>query len=329
MQGTESRLFRKAYAEWRQGVRHISISPGDIVLFDYREYVREKLKKRPEKFWVSPDIATIKGTTLEPNSVTFVPVHIPFPMSPFTDFHPYAFSCAYATTRSRFAQLGVEVNVNAGVGIAETASPVDENDQYKGLLASIAVVNQAERVIRLPESTKFFYLYYWDRSTINGRALQGLIGSKIRIKGEEHKDFRLWYGPIPTGREEDVKGIEFFLDPQSRSWIPPHPEPVTIDDNSAGNHNRSTVDRFLMKPIPKSQDRTIFWVAETLAELELESSIHGLIDRAVSDNNSFDFQTNSVLFRGGNTYGRMRTEIRSRTEDHLIPQTVLMRFAWA
>ena len=329
MQGPESILFQKAYAEWRNGIRHISISSSDIVLFNYRQYIREELKKRPERFWVSPDIAVIEDITLEPNSVTFVPVHIPFPMSPFTDFHPYAFSCTYATTRSRFAQLGVDVNANTGVSIAQTAaSLVDENDQYKGLLASIAVINQAKRAIRLPEDAKFFYLYYWNGSTIRGKDLQDLIGSKIRVKGEEHKDFRFWYGQIPTGREEDIKGIEFFIDPKSRSWIPPHSEPTTIDDDLTGNHNRSAVDRFLVKPVPKSQE-AMLWIAETLAELELDSSVHGLLDMVVSDDDSLDFQTNSVLFRGGNTYGRMRTEIRSRTEEHLMPQTVLMRFAWA
>jgi hypothetical protein len=132
-----------------------------------------------------------------------------------------------------------------------------------------------------------------------------------------------------------LQGIEFFLNPESRAWIPPSNEPMTISDAPIANHNRAEVDQFLTQPIPESSE-PLFWVAETSASLEISPAVHGLIDwvvtqsgKAVATDNNSHYQINSILIKGGDTSGKMRVEIFSPTIEEIIPRTVLLRFARA
>lgn len=196
--------------------------------------------------------------------------------------------------------------------------------------------NFAARAIHLPFDTKFFYLYYWDGSTIRGKQLKDLVGSKIKVNpDDQNKKWRYWYGPYASARDEDIRGIEFFIDPESRAYVPPHPEPMLLSDAPSANHNRSGVDQYLVKPIPQSA-KPMLWIAETMSEIELDKSVNGLVDQAVSRMShpvgmyeNGDFQSNSIFVKGGNTYGKMRNEIVSETTEGKIPESTLVRFAWA
>lgn len=305
-------------------------STDDVALLLYREWVREKLKETlAGKFWVGPDLATTKESLIEPHSLTFIPVLLPENL-PLLRFHPYAFSCVYASTRSRYAQMGLEVSRNAGTEIAKTFQEVSRPDGSLVYQAQIPVVNQSARAIHLSCGEKFFYLYWWSGETITGQKLVDLVGSAIKIQGEQGKDWQWWYNSAG-----ETGGIEFLIDPQSRSWIPPDSQPMRIADGPVTNHSRETVDAYLKKPIPRTE-KPLFWVGETQAEIILDPTVHGLVDMSVTcgiggcvEKENRDFQTNSVIIQGGNTAGRIRAEVSSPTIEDEIPKAILLRFAMA
>lgn len=324
--------FDEAYTNFAKGIRRnpFGISVDDIALLLYRRYVREKLKETlGGKFWIGPDLATTAELTIEPDSLAYIPISLPANLSPFTNFHPCALSCTHASTRSRYAQLGLEVS-ETGAEIAKTFQKVWNADGSLGYEAQVSVVNQSARAIHLSQGEKFFYLYWWDGTTVTGQKLVDLVGSKIKIRGEQGKDWQWWHNS--AGK---ISGIEFLIDPQSRAWIPPHTKPVRISDGQTINHSRGTVDSYLKKTIPRTE-KPLFWIAETSAEITLDPPIHGLVDMSVAcgmgacvDGGSRDFQTNSIIIQGGNTAGRIRTEICSPTTEDKIPQAILLRFTMA
>lgn len=324
--------FADAYADFTAGKRSISFTGNDLTLSIARQMIRNELgDKLGGKFWVGPDLASTTEVILKPESLTYVPVSLPKTFPPLTDFyhfHPYIFSCIYASTRSRYAQLGLEVSKATGPEIAATLQPAQ--DSPKDYNALVAVVNQGARAIHLSKGEKFFYMYWWDGSTVTGQELVDLVGSAIKVQGEQGKDWQWW-----RGSSKIIEGIELLIDPQSRSWIPPDPEPIRIFDGSTVNHSRDRVDVYLKKPVPRTE-KPLFWIGETRAEITLDPSVHGLVDMSVAcgmgidiDEGSRDSQTNSVLIQGGNTAGRLRTEICSPTTENEIPRAILLRFAMA
>jgi hypothetical protein len=341
----ESPLFIEAYRDFRQGKTDVALDEKEAALFDYRSLKREELNRILERgFWIGPDIAIATSATIAPGEQVFVPISLPDKPVPFPNFdHPYAFSVLHASTRSRFAQLGLEVLQSTGFSIAQTLYIEPKEDKPGELRAIIPVVNRAARPIHLPEGVKFFYPYYWEGDTITDHSLKDLLGSEIKINGVEGKDWRWWYGQISKDggirrehvQRKELQGIEFFLNPESQAWIPPSDKPMTISDAQIDNHNRAEIDQFLKKPIPESNE-PLFWIAETSASLEISPAIHGLVDWVVTqsgepvatDDNSHH-QANSTLIRGGNTFGKMRVEIFSPTTKDVIPKTVLLRFAQA
>lgn len=287
----------------------LGVTEDDVLLLAYREAVRGELNKRG--FIITPDIASAKDMVVPANDLVFVPVAIPEDFFPISNLHPYALSVLHATTRSRYAQVGLEI-VKGGI-----------------LHSKVTVINHSNRPIELSKGEAFFYAYYFDGQTMKGKELDSRIGAgqdaKIRVVGRENVDWRKWYGVNKAHIPENLKGIEFIINPESRRWISPGDEPIRLHNKVAGNHLRGVLDTYLTKPIPQT-DEQMFWVSESFAELYLDSSVHGILEWFVDETNH-NFQTNSVLFKGGNTYGRMRNEIVSPTTEERIPKSIIMRFA--
>lgn len=282
----------------------LGITEDDILLLAYREAVRTELNKRG--FIITPDIASTKDQVIPANDLVFIPVAIPEDFFPIPNLHPYALSVLHATTRSRYAQAGLEV-VKGGI-----------------LHSKVTVINHSDRPIELSKDEAFFYAYYFDGKTMRGEELDSRIGTeqdaKIRVVGRENVDWRKWYGVDKIHVPKNLEGIEFVINPESRRWILPGDEPIRLHDKDAENHLRGLLDTFLTKPIPQTGEQ-MFWVSESSAELYLDSSVHGILEES-----DYDFQTNSALFKGGNTYGRMRNEIVSPTTEERIPKSIIMRF---
>lgn len=341
MPSLENKLFDGAYHNFRRGfVDEIKtgINENDQILFHYRNIYRQELnsflEQQKQRFWVSQDIGTTVDVTVQPQNIRIIPVSLPRSFLPIESLNNYAFSCVFAATRSRFAQLGLEVLESSGNSIAQTIIPIENGKTNEGFIALVPVFNHSARPIHLPETTKFFYLYYSNGALITGKNLKELIGKEIKIGGKEGYHYNLWTDPRIAAANNPVRGIELLIDPKSRRWIKPQSIPITISDDPMPNHNRAQVDSFLEKPIPRSKT-PIFWVAQTLAEVELDNSIVGLMDTIVETPNPInrdfiqaEYQTNSLIIRNGFS-GRIRTEIVSRTIPSQIPKKVLLTFARA
>lgn len=130
--------FHDAYARLQNGVRHNHLSPDDRLLFGYRMHFRDKLQQELQgHFYVGTDIGTADDVTIGADSHAIVPIAVIDTLFQQISTHPYAFSTAYATTRSRFAQLGLEVSADAGKFIAETAVPIEEDNPSQGYFAQV------------------------------------------------------------------------------------------------------------------------------------------------------------------------------------------------
>ena len=286
----------------------LGVTRDDILLLAYREFVRTGLNKLG--FIITPDIVSAKDQIVSANGLASIPVVIPEDFFPIPNLHPYALSVLHTTTRSRYAMAGLEV-VEGGI-----------------LYNAVTVINHSNRPIGLSKGEAFCYAYYFDGKKMRGEELDSKIGTEqdvtIRVVGKENVDWRKWYGADKAHSLENLEGIEFMINAESRRWITPNDEPIRLHDKAAENHLRGLLDTYLTGPIPQA-DEQIFWVSESSAGLHLDSSVHGILQWFVSERDH-DFQTNSVLFKGGNTYGRMRYEILSPTTEEKIPKSVIMRF---
>lgn len=331
----EAPAFRDAYRAFRNNEPTGSVNGYHADLFEYRMDARNALNERLHgNFWKSPDLACDTNVILPPNgSLAFVDVRLEEDkMPPFDEFNPYALACTYANTRSRFAQLGVEVPPDATSEITRTFGWRVENGKHV-FVATMPVRNHSGRPISVQEGSSFAYLYYWDGKYIEGGELLKLMGDKLVIPDKDRHLWKWWYGNSKNRGIEDIKGIEFLLDEESKAWIPPSDEIMNLDAGNAYNHNRGEVDKYLVKGIPE-QEKPLLWIAETAAEFEIKEGVNGLVDTLVPRNvvSSFydnESQTNSVVIAGGNTYGKMRTEIISSTTDALRPKSSVMRFVKA
>ncbi|MCL4354717.1 hypothetical protein M1349_04620 [Patescibacteria group bacterium] len=297
-----------------------------------KNWSEQTKRKFGNTFHFSPDIASAENIVIYPNEPTLVPVSFPKDMPPFIDSNlletglaSYALDHAEGHTRSRFAQLGLEVTENPGLWISNTGFVSGENIEAK-----VIVKNYSKRPILLPEGTDFFNLYFWNKKIAMNNELRDIIGSKIQISGIEGQDWRYWYCIDGYG-EDLLAGIELKINPDSRSWIPPSSEPMVISGLQAENHNRSAVDEYLESPIPQSEKK-ILWIAETSSRLKL-NGVTGILSMAVSPagmpiktHENGGFQTNSVVLQDGNTDSHIRTEIFSATLEDQIPQHVLVHF---
>ncbi len=298
---------------------------------DARRLVVEEVKEEVGgSFWKSADVKTANDFVVQPGGErTRVSVVIPEDLGPFAKYVPWGLSLPYATTRSRYAQLGLEICPHTDLSMSHSCYPSEPD--YEGIrIADVYVKNFSQRAIRLPEDTGFFYLYYFNSPPLRGKNLMKMVGNDIKIGGEEGVDWRWW---CPKTRDVDkIEGIEFFIDPESKAWIAPDNTEITIGSGSASNHNRAGVDAYLESPVPVVKD-PILTIAESKSSLELSEDVNGLVETGVVyGGNRIGIvdpharHLDSIYMEGGNTYGKFRTEVLGATTPTLSPQTVAIRF---
>lgn len=322
--------FFDAYHAFRNEgplIAQTGISLEQQLLFLYREALRLELEERLKgAFWISQDIATAAHAIILPGEIQNIPIELPRELGPFTDLHEYSFSLIQSCTRSRFGQLGLEVPPNTGMYIAGTIRKIGDNGSSKRV-AYIPVINYAARPIALNEGTKFFYFYYGNEKPLRGNDLTQFLGSDITVSGEQGRDWDWWYESLPSGEQGEIQGIELFLDEKSFKTIPAHTESISIDDTSITNHNRQGVDQFLC--VADQPQCSQLYVAETKSHLKIGSRLHGILDQLhtrydgkIHSGEKF-YQTNSVVFQGGNTNSRIRVEVLCDDE---WPSSVFVAF---
>lgn len=308
--GVPDRLREYMHGGRGRGQVYIPQEEAQIDLF--RGFFRQIINSRLEgHFWISDDITTAQDVIIPARSWIQIPVILPNDLGPFTGLDIYALSCASVTTRSRFAQIGLEVSENGTVAIAESARRMDPNLT----LANTFVYNHANRDIFMDADTPFAYLYYWDRTVLRNQEKEGLY-------------WRRWYAPY----DGTLSGIEFFIDPNSRRYIPWEDEPMQIYSGPSELHNRKEVDKYLHSSIPESNEPTLV-VSQISANLYLPRTIHGICNMDTARNGavigtdySQHFQMNAVVLQGGNTNSHIRAEHVCTTTPGNMPTNLLVHF---
>lgn len=299
-------------------------------------YPEELVRQLKRRLWKSLDVTICKAVILPPGSSVDISVRLPKDLGPFEGLHPHMLSSAEISTRSRLAQLGIEVPPSASAEIAKSLRVTQTSDRE----AEISTINHSTRPIHLPEATRLFRLFAFDHSTYAmGENLKKLVSEGlIKIEGEEGLDWKWGVDLVDSQNPDDICGIEFRLDPDKRLWLKPDPEntPVSIDDNS-GTDYRNHLDS-LLSPVPPRE--SALWIGETTARLTLDPSINGILEKETTINRTTILrfggsqtivrfggrQTNSILIDGGATNWKIRTEILGPTTEGRMPNSVLIRF---
>lgn len=289
----------------------------------YRMLYRQELEKRVgKKFWKSQDIPVAEDFTLECGYLSYVPFLLPSNLAPFEGLPADVFCYAGSSTRSRYAQIGVDVLPPAGQVIAETLEyenyPKDEGKIFR---VYAPVGNNSNRPIHFSEGSGLFTLYIHPtlvqpQLIREGKRLSKLVeNGEIRLSGQKGKDWML-----------RSSGIVLRIDPEKRMWIPQSPDssPLQIPDE-AGIDYRAVIDRY-SEPVPISAS-LLHWRGETVSAIQLGAGINAIIDRNPSIDGHVPtrtFHTNSVVVDEGFD-STIRTEIISPTDSD-SPNYILLRF---
>lgn len=297
-----------------------------------RNYSLEHILKPP--FWKGSDIESVGQQTLY--KAARIPILIrPENLPPANLLKAGENNFFYSSVRSRYAQLGIEVDEKVGASIAEAIANnhhMDKDGNPSPFYSEALITNHSVRPIYLQNGAKVFRLYHYEEgSALYGEDLVNFVKSKdIEIEGQFGTDWDFVSAQsVFTGREY-VTGIRVRIDTNNRWWIPPHEdnEPVSISDIDP--NYRESIDN-LFVPIPE-KDEKILWIGQTV-KINLSSAVEALLDREVSPDikgtqtlQGWGYQTNSRLIDGGRTNWNVRVEVLSATKSDLMPHFVTFTF---
>lgn len=296
-------------------------------------YFVDIFERRGGKFWKSPDIETAADIILSPESVGYVPVTIPPNLELFKDLHVDAFAFVHVSTRSRYAQLGVEVPRDARVTIPASLKDEIYSEDSKDLTAFVPVRNLSSRTVEIPQKTRLLQLYIESAVQRQKQSLLELLENRdVEIGGERGTDWDYWtidpFGNNTSGKVLEIDdlliGLRLRLDPQKRMWLPPDPEgrPFKIPEGTEVDYRKAVNQE--LKPAPISE-KPIFWIGETTSRLALDPGVNALIVATGQGDRRRDMRhINSLLIDGGSNW-KIRTEIISPTALN-FPTEIFLQF---
>lgn len=227
-------------------------------------------------------------------------------LEPFIDLDTSTFGFVQVSTRSRYAQFGIEVPSNAPLYIAATIKE-DTYQHDQRVNASVPVRNHSPRPIHLKEGTGLFKLFADNPPIAMDQKLIDLVRTgKIRLSGKKGIDWAFDVLFSEYDESYHTHGIWLRLNPEKRFWLPPDPNRRTLEipEGSEIDYRRE-VDRRL-RAAPFFKDPTL-WVGETVSRLKLDPSVNARISTV---NPTYMNHANSLLIDGGSDW-RIRTEIIS------------------
>lgn len=285
----------------------------------------ERLSQSVErKFWKGTDIETATDLTLSSAARVRFIIH-PDNLPSVDRLSPEDFHFLHASVRSRYAQLGVDLDENVGLGIADAII------RHKGVPepfpVDVLLLNRSSRSIHIPKGARIFRLYYdVKESALFGKDLiYAFTSGNIKIEGEFGRDWVWAYGGEDSRGDENIIGVHVRIDARGRRWIPPDENnlAVTVDDSIPDY--RTEIDEFLA-PIPYTRER-ILWVGQT-NKITL-SSVEVVLDRETRSNIDVSarrltrgYQVSSRLIDDGRTNWPVRVEIVSPTTRNTISNFV-------
>ncbi len=257
--------------------------------------------------WFSPNVAVACSITIPPRKVCFVPVLLPQEMKPLLELDDFVFSVLGVHTRSRLAQLGLE--------IPPMASEVFL--RRNGGVPCVPVINHVDRPISLKKEDGLFNFYFWSGDTLKGEKLTQLVGKEKEVsflvseKGEETPEGKNWRW-LRQENNKLISGVELFLKPDSFQMMPPHPEVAIIHSGSSHLDIRRAIDQYFCREDEEALNPQQLYIAEVAVWLKIMPGFFGILDQRTtqSDKDSaVGYQTNSLLLQGGNTNSFVRVEI--------------------
>ncbi len=295
--------------------------------------MNERLSPTPEfPFWKGADIATTQNVIVPKLGYSAVGMNIPHGGLPsFLRQHSELASKIRASTRSRWAQLGLEIEDN-GTQLQEALTSSSSGlENPNGLNISVQVNNHSQRDILIPLGAKVFRSFYeTEKHRYVGNDLLNLMESrKVAIEGNPGETWEIAYDSKKKPVGMYVKILE------DRRWIPPDksrsPKPMQISDK--GDKYRDEIDQKLVS-VPQTPQVKL-WIGETV-RMTLAHEINGILHSAVSPNlqgrgslNSFGTHVNSHLIDGGETDWGVRVEVNSSTVPAQMPNFAYFYFVKA
>lgn len=208
-------------------------------------------EKLGDKVWKSADVSVATGVTLQAGGIANIPAVIPS-LEPFT---PEVLPYANFSTRSRYAQVGIDVSHSVGKLMYETLQEVKDE-----LVALVPVRNNSARPVSFSQGTRFCRLVIEPpEASIERKSVLSMIErGEITVSGEQGRDWEVLFG-------KKLGLLWLKLNPDKRFWVPSHPADVPIEiPDDPGIDYRSLVDSFL-KSAPISET-SIHWVGETVSK---------------------------------------------------------------
>lgn len=284
------------------------------------------------RFWKGPDVQVATDVFL--NTTARIPIVIHTESLPsMNGLEPNDLHFLHGSVRSRWAQLGVDLEEEVGPRITEAfvASVGPKEKVTSPFEGEVVLHNRAARPIHIPEGTRIFRLYYdIKESALFGRDLVYAVSSgNISIEGEFGRDWAWAYSSEGSGGEDNIIGMHVRIDSKGRRWIPPdiNNTPVTVNDSEP--NYRAKIDEILA-PIPHTQER-ILWIGQT-NKVTL-SSVEAILDRETLSNIDASarrlrrgYQINSRLIDDRITNWPVRVEILSSTTRSAISNFVTFHF---
>lgn len=278
----------------------------------------EIYEEKQKNFLIGPDIKVTEQAVLSAQETSLVTVELPI-TTDIEGLNIFLDNISLST-RSRFAQAGLEVDQQAAVASIMKTKRRNENGTW---CAEVPVINHSLRNIRISPDTGLFYFYFQKAESLTGYDIVHLVRKKqIEIDGEFNRDWKYW--TTPDGK---IIGIEFCLKEEFK-LIPAGNEEIVIpgDDDPLHNHGRKKVDEYLEINEEKPKPNNLY-ISEFTAHLTLHGNIHGVIDPLIYNHGSRHI--NSIVLNahntGSNTSQNVRVEITGAKGG--FPKSVFVRFA--
>lgn len=285
----------------------------------------ERLSQNVErKFWKGSDIET--ATDLILNRVARVPFIIHPDNLPSIDrLSPEDFHFLHGSVRSRYAQLGLDLDENVGLGVADAI--IKHKGAHEPFYVDVLLLNRSSRSIHVPKGARIFRLYYdVKESALFGRDLiHAFTSGNIKIEGEFGRDWVWAYGGEDSRGDENIVGVHVRIDSRGRRWIPPDANNIAVTVDDSMPDYRTKIDEFLV-PIPHTRER-ILWVGQTnkitlsAVEVVLNKETRSSIDVSAR-RLTRGYQVSSRLIDDGRTNWPVRVEILSPTTRSTISNFV-------
>lgn len=261
--------------------RESKIIPQEVI----REYLSsveaDKELGKLGGFWSGPDIEIAEKKIIPPESSEEICLFINKESLPHVDLNRNVIHHLQYSTRSRFAQAGIEVEFNAENLSDEDIERINNGEEVS---VSATITNHGSRPVELEGGVARFF---WanKHNYLSGEELKKTVSSQMEIEGECGKD---WFFAdadfAPSGKMEQGKGDEgdwvgqhkdvmIVFPIKKKLYIPESKETLRIT-------TRKDLENALM-PLPENTDKE-FKIGET-PKIKMGKDVCAVINTTMYD----------------------------------------------